>query len=53
MKGIALLGILVVVGGLLAAVRFLLRPEHHNKDSGTEPFSPGDPAKSDLGPNPP
>jgi hypothetical protein len=53
MKGLALLGLVAVTVGIFSAVRYLIREEHQDKSSGTDQFSPGDSAKSDLGPNPP
>ena len=53
MKVLALLGIGLVIGTLILAARYLLRDEHHDRSSGTDQFSPSDPAKADPGPNPP
>jgi len=45
---------LIALGALiLAAIRYLSRIEHSRHSSGTDQFSPSDPAKIDLGPNPP
>jgi hypothetical protein len=53
MRMIALAALLILLGVIVGAVRYLSRAQHLERSSGTDQFSPSDPAKTDLGPNPP
>jgi hypothetical protein len=53
MRMVALVGLLVLLGVIVGAIRYLSRGQHSKHRSGTGQFSPSDPAKTDLGPNPP
>jgi hypothetical protein len=53
MRMVALAGLLVLLGVIVGAVRYLSRAQHSKHSSGVDQFSPSDPAKTDLGPNPP
>jgi hypothetical protein len=46
----ALIGLVLVV---FVAIRYLSHREHMDRSSGTDQFSPSDPAKTDFGPNAP
>jgi len=53
MRMVALAGLLVLLGVIVGAVRYLSRGDHSEHSWGADQFSPSDPAKTDLGPNPP